>query len=46
MQLFGIWSQMARQWLDVMDVIISQPIIMPISWGYEPTYPDVVNWND
>jgi hypothetical protein len=46
MKLFSLWSMMARQWLDVMDEIMSLPLIMPIDWHYQPTFPDAPNWSE
>jgi hypothetical protein len=43
MQLFHIWSMMARQWLDMMDEVMSQPL-SPLGY-YQPTYPDIARWD-
>ncbi len=50
MNLFRVWSMMARQWLDMMDEMMSPMALMvpmaPLAPAqfYRPTHPDGADW--
>ena len=45
MHPFRFWSMMARNWLDMMDVMMCLPPAMATTaWGYIPTFPDAAGW--
>ncbi len=48
MNLVRVWSMMARQWLDMMDEMMSPMALMtpmaPMQF-YRPTHPDGAEWD-